>query len=383
MKVLLCSTTGQYKNGASKCLTDLALHLSRNNIDVLVTIPRPGDLEEVLKENNIPYKMIREYQCWLIKKNQKNRYIFLKKKLNRFAIRKMTKLIREENIDIVHINAVTSYVGALAAYKARLPVVWHIREFLEEDLEAKFVSRKKAYNLISKSDAIVAISEAVKSKWEKLLSSPIEVVYDGLPVENYYLYDKDYSHNCINFIIYGRICESKGQLFCIQGLYEAAQNTSKNIHCYIAGYVEEQEYFNKIFDFCEENNFKDKVTYLGEISDVRSIMKNMDICCVCSKKEGLGRVTIEALLGGCIVIGANTGATAEILKDVKSGVLYQEGDIESFKNSVINVIDNIDEYRLNIHETQRIIMNKFAIDTQIKKIIKIYNRVLERNEENI
>lgn len=53
-------------------------------------------------------------------------------------------LMRSRDIDIVHINTSWTYVGALAAKKAKIPFIWHIREFLEEDQDRRIWKRKKA-----------------------------------------------------------------------------------------------------------------------------------------------------------------------------------------------------------------------------------------------
>lgn len=60
----------------------------------------------------------------------------------------------------------------------------------------------------------------------------------------------------------------------------------------------------------------------------------MDINLVCSRSEGLGRITIESMLAGCLTISAAAGATCEIIKDKDNGLLYQCGNFKVLANKI-------------------------------------------------
>ena len=61
---------------------------------------------------------------------------------------------------------------------------------------------------------------------------------------------------------------------------------------------------------------------------------------VCSKYEAFGRVTVEAMMAGCLVIGANSGGTIELIEDGSTGVLFESGDYVDLVNKMIYVIEN-------------------------------------------
>lgn len=58
----------------------------------------------------------------------------------------------------------------------------------------------------------------------------------------------------------------------------------------------------------------DRITYHGEVDGVAGVLAAADVLLMPSLNEGFGRVTIEALEAGVPVIGYNTGATTEILR---------------------------------------------------------------------
>jgi glycosyltransferase involved in cell wall biosynthesis len=53
-----------------------------------------------------------------------------------------------------------------------------------------------------------------------------------------------------------------------------------------------------------------------------------DLALMCSRGEGFGRVTVEAMKLGKPVIGARSGGTVELIRDGWNGFLYPLGDIE-------------------------------------------------------
>ena len=123
-------------------------------------------------------------------------------------------------------------------------------------------------------------------------------------------------------------------------------------------------------------NCENAVEYIGEISNIKDLLSRSDIVCVCSKMEGFGRVTVESMLGQCLVIGADTGATREIIRDKRNGLLYREGNIEDFVRKLedaINCYDKYDECRIN---GQAYAVSTFTVENNVSEILKIYRRLV-------
>lgn len=65
---------------------------------------------------------------------------------NQLAIVRIKKLIRDEKVDIVHQNTSYIYAPAKAAIKSDVPLVWHLREFLEEDQHKRILYTSGDYS---------------------------------------------------------------------------------------------------------------------------------------------------------------------------------------------------------------------------------------------
>lgn len=64
------------------------------------------------------------------------------------------------------------------------------------------------------------------------------------------------------------------------------------------------------------------------------LRQNMDIELMCAERETFGWVTVEGMRSGLLVIGANTGATPEIITNMKTGLLYTHGDARDLADKI-------------------------------------------------
>lgn len=102
MKILLAATSTEDFSGASKCLLELASSLTRHGQEVVVSLPKVGgSIETALSEKNIPFVVMREYQCWYKEKNETPSPITtaLKRVMNKITVAKCRKYLR---IKIIH-----------------------------------------------------------------------------------------------------------------------------------------------------------------------------------------------------------------------------------------------------------------------------------------
>lgn len=73
--------------------------------------------------------------------------------------------------------------------KLNICLIWHIREFLEEDLGIHLFHKNESYDLIRKSERIIAVSKAIKSKYKENFSN-VQVVYNGVSCDRFFRTEK-------------------------------------------------------------------------------------------------------------------------------------------------------------------------------------------------
>ena len=88
MKILLATTGSENFSGAAKCLLELANGLRSKCNQVIVLLLDHGEIENLLKQENIDYYVIKQYQAWYIHLDNKypNRYPRIKRIANRRTV---------------------------------------------------------------------------------------------------------------------------------------------------------------------------------------------------------------------------------------------------------------------------------------------------------
>ena len=81
------------------------------------------------------------------------------------------------------------------------------------------------------------------------------------------------------------------------------------------------------------------------------------------------------MLGKCLVIGANSGATTEIISDRVNGILYEENSIDSFSASLIEAINNYEKYADLIENAQHEAVKKYSLEADIQSVMKLYSEL--------
>lgn len=341
-----------------------------------------GDGVELLKEYNVPYYMVRSYN-WIIGVSESKSFVKtselgLKMALNRVAISKACKLIKELKIDIVHINTSWAYIGAVAAKKCSVPYIWHIREFLEEDQNVQFFNRSYAIKLINGANKIICISRSIRDKYKSLVNNKLlQVIYNGLEPSTYSGRNKIlFSQEKLNFLIVGTICEAKGQWQLIEACSILLKKGFIDFNVKVLGKGNE-EYVFSLKNSCEKLGLDGYVEFCGYQNNTEDYYRNADITFVCSKAEAFGRVTVEAMMSGSLVIGADTAATMELIDNGLTGLLYKSGNPVRLAEKIEWVIDNKDKAIQIAGRGQKYMMDCMSASQNADSIYKLYCDILD------
>lgn len=367
-----------YQNGAAMSLINIANEMAERGIEVIIVLPSKN-LEYPIDNKKIKIFKVPSFsmRTKIDNKGLKNKTKgMIKSFYNLYSIRKALTILRKEKPDIIHNNGLDSEVGALVAKKLNIPYVWHIRQLLQEDFGMKLHNEKKIYRLLKDANSVIAISQTVKDKFEKIINKEIDLIYNGIPVENYEIKDKKiFADGTINFLLAGRIIEQKGQFDAVKAINHLVKSGNKNLHLTIAGNKEDIVYFSKIKSYITKNELDNYIKIIEPVSDLRQLTKSCDIGLICSKREAFGRVTIETMVSQMLVIGANTGGTAEIIDDNVNGILYQEGDYLSLANRIKYAINHKSEMKAIIDSGYDSAIKKYSISSVVDQIIEVYYKL--------
>ena len=369
-------------DGATLSMYNIIDEMLRRRIEVAVVLANTRNLENKIAEGKIKFIVAPLYgmRMDLNRKTPMTQMKFFVKSIcNSIHKRKIEKVLKSENIDIIHINGLDSGIGAEIAQKLKIPYVWHIRQFMEADLGKKLFRERSIYRLVSRASSVIAISKDVQTKFEPLLGRKMDLVYNGVPVEKYKLEDMPRFETPITRILLaGRISIQKGQMDAIKAVELLIQRGIDNVLLTLVGQGETKEYLEYVKSYVKKHGLEQRVCILEHLDDLRELRRQCDIGLTCSKKEAFGRVTVENMLAKMLVIGANTGGTMEIINDGYNGLLYEEGSPESLAERIEYVMLHKDNVQQMIEQGFACAMEDYSINRVVMQILTLYKSIDKR-----
>lgn len=345
MKVLFISHDA-VAYGAPKSMINIIDGLQQD-INFVVLLPYKGNIISELEKRDIRYYTSRYFWDVYSLESLKD-FILLPIRMTRhyFAIFKTIKLIgnlhKIHNFDVIHSNSGVIRIGFFAAKFLKIPHLWHIREFQTKDYDLNILyGRKYLIKLFKRSEKIICVSESIKKYFELKNAS---VIYNGVmprSLDDINLEKENY------FIFAGSLLLKKG-VYDVLSAFITFSKTNRDIKLLICG-TGSDENIAMITNMIKDSGLEKRIKLLGYRSDVIELLKAAKACVVASHNEAFGRITAEAMLVGCPVIGKASEGTLEILQNETYGLLYKSeeelvdcmtfmgsyGNIRSIKSKII------------------------------------------------
>lgn len=376
MKVLLVGTAGKY--GAQKSLKYLAVQLKNMGLDIEVLLPENNFIATQLRQSNIKCHVVKYGLYWRKPEiTLKGKVIYwCKTILNCIAEYRLGQIIKKNNIDIIHINSIGIPIGYESAKKNHKKLICHIREFVEEDLNRYFYNKKKHLNKVAMSDCIIANSYAVYEKFYELIpNAKFSVVYNGIFEGDYEGERKQlFMNDKVEIAFVGRICPEKGQRDLILALSKMGDNLNK-VHVSIWGDTNgDGTELGALREIVKEKQLEQNVTFAGYCDNIAEKLMNSDICVVGSKCEAFGRVTVEAFMAKCLVIGTTSGGTKELIADNR-GLGYEYGNAQELAEQIVYAISHPNEMVEHVERAYDFAMKQLTAKKNAENILKVYKEV--------
>lgn len=368
--------------GASRSLINLIEGLHTYNIEPLVLCPEEGELTDYFKINGISY-IVRKFDNWIYIKQLG--FLKLPVKIIRTILfgRSVLPSLRKFDPDIIHSNSSVVFVGAILSWILKKPHIWHIREFGKLDYNIKFYFGEAGLRyLLNKSSAIIAISKAIDKQILQNIKTQKYIVYNGVIWEkeltetNRYL-DKKKE---ITFGIIGLLVSGKNQLEAIKA-FSIFHSKHPNSKLLIIGDSNDKKYKSNLLKEVRMLRLDKAILFLGYIANMEEMFSQIDVLLMCSKSEGMGRVTVEALARGIPVIGFDAGATPEIVHDGINGFLYKGNHVD-LERKMDMLYKEPGLYKMFSDMAIGSIKKEFTIEKYAERVYEIIKRIKKSHQVN-
>ena len=372
IKVCYVLSTSEKTGGANKSLLEFLGNLDRKAVEPHVLLRRRGEIEDELNKLNISFIVIPFINSVTTGNRLKD---VIKKRTAFLTERKVEKYFVSEGFDLIHNNSLPALAGMEAAYRCRIPYICHLRENVEVGLGIQFLDKEKHLQIAANANAVIAISEYIKKGYSAFIPN-IQVMYDGLDTSQYLDQKEILVNDDVTVSIYGNLDKQKGQHIAVQALEMLRDKGIQNIRLRIIGNLNTE--YGKALQQDVQSKGVSNVEFISTIQDLKElkrIRKQDDINLTCSSAEGMGRTTIESMLSGSLTIGADAGATTELITDRETGLLFKTGSAESLAEAICYVISNKAKAREMTRKGQETATQRFSIDKYSSRITEIYQNI--------
>lgn len=368
-------------NGANKSMLNLIDAMSdRHKFFVWCRQGDKGELVVELKKRNVPI-YCEPFYCWCTYKprgsvgllRRKLRWLLKERKKNVEAAREIAPFLKNNKINLIHMNSGVIDIGVQLKRLYKIPLVWHIREFGKEDFGwiPLCSSKQYYYEIGNYADKVVLISKALEKKYQdQLPKDKIRVIYNGVPTEAQVL-DKVYDCDGRNivFLQTGVLSEAKGQNIAVKALKVLTDAGYKDVKLIFAGRGNPE-------DVCTIEDIKMlNIEFLGQVNNMSEVRKRADVELVCSRCEAFGRVTVEAMMSGLPVIGSNSGGTPELIENGTTGFVFKPNDPSDLAEKMKMFIDNVSLIELMGRNASQYARKRFNITLCAMRMNQVYEEV--------
>ncbi len=383
IKLLYIASDNNASSGAFLSMVKLcALLKKKYNVEPYIILPCSGDGIQLLVDNGLDYEIIRS-EDWIIPIDCSLKFYLwkLKKSLkNIIAVFKIAQIIKNRKIDIVHINTIFSYVGAMAALLSKKPFVWHIKEIIPNSSAFKFLfTYSLSKILLNQSNEIITVSNAVKTSYSKIYTNKICVVYEGIDPTIFNTKPREILKNDnLKFVCIGEIYKQKGQFDLIEALDLLYRQGITNWSIRFVG----RGQTDKLKEIIKNKRLQNNIKVEGYANNIAEILKDSDISFIPSHQEAFGRVVVESMLAGCLTIAANVGGIPEIIENQTSGLIHKKEDPNDILNKIKWVMSNKDKSQQIAIAGQKFAFENFSADKNANKIQNLYLNILNNGDCN-
>ncbi|GAB6137356.1 glycosyltransferase family 4 protein [Halanaerobaculum tunisiense] len=299
------------------------------------------------------------------------------------SIFKLVRIIKEKQVDIIHVHRGKGYwLGVIAAKLAKRAKVVATRHILLPLRNSYFHSR-----LQDNIDKFIAVSKEVKNTLVQengLSEDKVDLIYNGVDTSKFNPQEmgsgvrQEFAIANDELVIgtVGRLTETKNQELLIK-IAAQLRDRGLNPKWLIVGEDSSpnNDYKHKLESLITDFKLKDKVILTGFREDIPELMTSFDILVIPSQEESFGIVAIEAMAMKKPVVASKVGGLKEIIQEGKTGFLVPLV-AEEFGDRLIKLANN-PELREKMGQAgyQRVNKN-FTIAAMIEQTEELYFSVL-------
>jgi len=317
---------GEHYSGAERVQDLLALRLPERGFAVAFACLKRGKFENLRRAQEAP--------LWTIA---------MRSRFDLRAIRRLIKLVREEQFDLLHAHTPRSVLlGKFVALRTGLPLIYHVHSPTARDSTRRL---RNKLNVLAERFAtggnvhLIAVSQSLARRLRShgYANSAITAVSNGVPAPDCQRCDRPPTEPwTLGTVALFR--PRKGIEILLHALAEL-KDGGNPVRLRAVGGFETPEYEQEVKQLAERLGVAPLIDWLGFCDDVAGELAQMDLMVLPSLfGEGLPMVVLEAMAAGVPVVATRVEGVPEALRDGVDGLLAAPGDASDLAAAVQRII---------------------------------------------
>ncbi len=298
-------------------------------------------------------------------------------------------LARRLGADLVHANNTRASLLAILGRHRRPPILASIRDWMPDGRLPRLVNAVIA----RRADLVIASSTYVAGQFDGLPARrPVRVIpetvdlagfdpqsIDGSVVRN----ELDLSSRTVVLAVVAQLTPWKGQDDAIR-ILAALRKSGRDASLLLVGSALFTGRANRYDNVAFTDQLKtaaagagvsDHVKFLGQRSDIPSVLAATDLLLIPSWREAFGRIAVEAMAMSVPVIATETGGPADIIRDGIDGLLLPSRSPELWARRSEPLVDQA-EVRLRMGREAQVRAREFALSSGVDLMLDAYRELV-------
>lgn len=290
--------------------------------------------------------------------------------------------------DLIHTNSLKSdVIGGLMARWHGVPVIWHIRDRIDEDyLPGRAVQAFRAACRYLPG-GLIANSRATLESLHLEPQKPAVVISSGIDLQPFMraaagaetLVPAIASGREIRVGLIGRICPWKGQEVFLRAAARVLECWPM-VRFYVVGapLFGEAAFEREMHRLAGELRIADRVEFTGFERNIPERIAGLDLVVHASViPEPFGQVIVQGMAAQKPVIATEGGGPSEILQDRVTGYLVPRGDPERLADRIVYVMEHAAEAGVVARAGQQHALRNYGMETTTRLAEQFYTTMLD------
>jgi lipopolysaccharide heptosyltransferase II len=294
-----------------------------------------------------------------------------------YSVRTLVKIVRKENIDVIHARSrVPAWLAWFASRATQVPFVTTCHGFYGKH----WFSRVMGWGKI-----VIVASHIIGRRMRDDFGVPhhkIRLIHRGVDLQEFqYRNPADISSKKEMIVgLIGRITPIKGHPLFLKAMARVTR-VMPNVRVQIIGDAPKPQYKEELLSITRRLGLQHSVEFLGTRYDISQLLAQMSVLAVPAVgEEAFGRVAIEAGACGVPVVATRMGGLTDIIESEKDGLLVPPDDPRLLADAILKVLQEPTLAARFASNLRTKVEKEFNLDLMFRKTLEVYEEALSRKK---